>query len=25
VKRALEIAAAGQHNVFMLWTKNHNI
>ena len=23
VKRALEVAAAGQHNVFMLWTTSH--
>ena len=25
VKRALEVAAAGQHNVFMLWTTSHRI
>jgi len=25
VKRALEVAAAGQHNVFMLWTKSHTV
>ncbi len=25
VKRALEIAAAGGHNVIMLWTKNHTL
>jgi magnesium chelatase family protein len=25
VKRALEVAAAGQHNLFMLWTTNHCI
>jgi len=25
VKRALEVAAAGQHNVFMLWTTSHTV
>jgi hypothetical protein len=25
VKRALEVAVAGQHNVLMLWTKSHTL